>query len=144
MALFKETRRIARAKFTSWRPGLFQTLKIYRALLYNPLTALKWKHSKVIFIAEGGGKTRSIAIGDILSQSALEPIHDYLFSCLRTLGNKTDGTFDQQKAARRVQEWTKNNEVLFCYDLKSCTDRFPVAFQEVVLRPLLGDKIASL
>jgi hypothetical protein len=46
--------------------------------------------SRLAHICEGGGKTRTIAIGDYFSQLTLKPIHDQLMEILRSL--ETDGT----------------------------------------------------
>lgn len=46
--------------------------------------------SKISFIAEGGGKTRVIAIGDFYTQNALKGLHNILMRILRRL--ETDGT----------------------------------------------------
>jgi hypothetical protein len=38
---------------------------------------------KISFVFEGGGKVRTIAIGDVLTQWVLKPIHDGIFALLR-------------------------------------------------------------
>lgn len=89
------------------------------------------KESRISFISDIGGKTRVIAIGDIWTQSLLRPIHDFMFSVLRTLN--TDGTFDQDKQRNKVKEWTKQKRKLYSLDLSSATDRLPVWVQAVCM-----------
>jgi hypothetical protein len=83
-----------------------------------------------------------VACGDVFSQSALRPIHDYLMRCLSTILN--DGTYDQDACAERVRKWTLEGRELYSFDLKSCTDRFPVDFQRMVLSTVLGSARAGL
>ena len=59
-------------------------------------------HSRLAFLSDKGGKTRVVAIVDILSQSILKPVHDHLFSILRKIPE--DGTFDQDLQRARVME----------------------------------------
>lgn len=51
---------------------------------------------------EAAGKVRVFAIIDSITQSALKPLHDFLFDILRSLPN--DGTFDQQESIKRSSE----------------------------------------
>lgn len=80
-------------------------------------------HSRLHFLADKAGKTRVIAIGEFLSQSLLKIIHDHLFNILRR--HPCDGTFDQDKQRRRVQEATKSSRLCYSLDLRECTDRLP-------------------
>jgi len=79
------------------------------------------------FIAEGGGKTRVICIGDIWSQCVLKPIHKYLMDCLKKFPN--DGTKSHDKIAMKVKEFTKMGLDCYCYDLTAVTDRMPFELQ---------------
>jgi len=49
---------------------------------------------------EAAGKLRVFALVDIWTQSACKPIHDALFSFLRSLPN--DSTFNQREAVNRA------------------------------------------
>lgn len=51
---------------------------------------------------EAAGKVRVFAIIDSITQSALKPIHEFLFDVLRKLPN--DGTFDQDASVRRSHD----------------------------------------
>lgn len=52
--------------------------------------AHKFRHSKLSFLSEEGGKTRVVAIGDLFSQQALYPIHIWLSNILSQMDQ--DGT----------------------------------------------------
>lgn len=80
---------------------------------------------------ELGGKDRIFAMCDYWTQIALHPLHDRLASILKTI--PSDGTFGQDKAALDVKQWTLEEEPLFSLDLKSATDRFPVAAIKAVI-----------
>lgn len=80
---------------------------------------------------EAAGKIRVFAIVDIWTQSALKPLHDRLFTFLRSLPN--DGTFDQHASVRRAREKANIANQSFGYDLSAATDRLPIALQQVIL-----------
>lgn len=61
--------------------------------------------------------------------------------CLRTI--PSDGTFDQNAATERVKKWTLVGRKLYSYDLKSCTDRFPVILQRLALSATIGHDLAG-
>jgi len=79
-------------------PHLVNALKTLSKDLYRHLEHVgtsttyrdHFKLSKISFIAEGGGKTRVIAIGDFYTQNALKGLHNILMKILRRL--ETDGT----------------------------------------------------
>nr|QDW65419.1 putative RNA-dependent RNA polymerase [Rhizoctonia solani mitovirus 29] len=88
--------------------------------------------SKLSFIFEKGNKTRVIAILDWWTQEILNPLHNVIAELLR--GIKMDGTFDQDRIAEQVREWTKDsNSQLHSLDLTAATDRLPVLLQEYIL-----------
>jgi len=84
-------------------------------------------HSRLAFLSDKAGKTRVVAIVDLYTQSLLKPVHSYLFSILRRL--ETDGTFDQEKQRRRVQQVTASDKTVFSIDMSAATDRLPAFFQ---------------
>jgi hypothetical protein len=96
--------------------------------------------SKLAFLPEGGGKTRTIAMADYWTQSALMPLHIEVMKILSRL--VTDGTYNQGKIADVVCNWTKENKPIYCFDLTTATDRFPVFLQQIVLQHVLGPKSA--
>jgi hypothetical protein len=89
------------------------------------------KHSRLAFLSDKGGKTRVVAIVDILTQSFLKPVHDHFSNILRIIPQ--DGTFDQDLQRARVLEWTKSDDFISSIDLSACTDRFPVLLQALLL-----------
>lgn len=65
-------------------------------------------------------KVRTIAIGDYYSQTALIPLHRYLFRCLRNI--RQDCTYNQSAFI----EATKDSTYFASIDLTAATDRFPI------------------
>jgi len=95
--------------------------------------------SRIAFIAEGGGKTRLIAIGDFFTQNALLGIHN---SLMRILGKlETDGTWNQDNQSERIR--TQANDQSVSFDLKSATDRFPVSIQKDVIGAFYGKEVSE-
>jgi len=90
---------------------------------------------------DGAGKRRIVAITDYWTQLSLRPLHDALFSMLKTI--EQDGTFDQWKP---IEEWVLPRVRLgvpsFSFDLSAATDRLPIAFQVQVLSILFGERFA--
>lgn len=116
-------------------------------------------HSRLHFLQDKGGKTRNIAIADQFTQMGLLPLHKCIFALLRKLS--CDGTKDQTAAVNKIFHALKLNSLkkLFTYksveqldltfenqlnltnkfysiDMRSCTERFPVFFQRIVLNKL--------
>jgi len=95
---------------------------------------------RLALLQEGGGKTRTIAIGDYWTQNVLRPIHDKIMSKLRKM--ETDGTYDQENQFRRITKLTQGKGV-YCFDLSSATDRFPVQLQTILMAKVFGREIAE-
>lgn len=76
-------------------------------------------------------KVRVVAILDYWSQTALRPLHDYLFRVLRKIPQ--DSTFHQGKFREAVKDW----KVFYSYDLTAATDRFPIHIISGLLGGLL-------
>lgn len=92
-------------------------------------------------IPEKSGKTRTIALGDCFTQTALYPVHNYFMKILEKI--PSDCTFDQELGHAFMLEKTSKKCLMTCFDLKDCTDRFPIMFQEKVVRHYLGSEIAE-
>lgn len=93
---------------------------------------------------EPAGKIRVFAIVDIFTQSALKPLHDWMFKILRDV--VTDATFSQET---RTAEFAKTHakESIYSFDLSAATDLIPFNLTvEVMRRPLgsLADLWAKL
>uniref|UniRef100_A0A2V0RI02 RdRp n=1 Tax=viral metagenome TaxID=1070528 RepID=A0A2V0RI02_9ZZZZ len=112
------------------------------AIRFEPNRYNKCIDSKISFIAEGGCKTRVIAIGDYFTQDALKPLHKSLYRCLNKL--KTDGTSSHNRISKLVKSKTALGGYVSSFDLTSSTDRFPIFIQERVLSGLYNPEISSL
>jgi len=85
-------------------------------------------------IADKEGKTREVAILDYWSQTALRPLHQYLFNCLRKIPQ--DCTFSQGSFLEKLNTIDSN---FYSVDLKAATDRFPIKSIEEVLKGRFND-----
>lgn len=90
--------------------------------------------SQFAFKEEAAGKLRIFAILDVITQSTLAPLHDFLFKILRRIPN--DGTFDQDASVKRSIEKAQRYGVSYSFDLSSATDRLPVALTAQILEDL--------
>lgn len=112
------------------------------ALKFEPNRYDNCISSKISFIAEGGCKTRVIAIGDYFTQDALKPLHRSLYRCLNSLS--TDGTSSHNRVSQLVKRKTLNASYVSSYDLTAATDRFPIFIQERVLAGMYNPELARL
>nr|BBG56023.1 RNA dependent RNA polymerase [Fusarium boothii mitovirus 1] len=87
---------------------------------------------------EAAGKLRVFALLDSISQSALKPLHEFLFDILRRLPN--DGTFDQDASVKRSNEKFSQFGIAYSFDLSAATDRLPVDLTGSILEQLVGIK----
>lgn len=79
------------------------------------------------FKQEGAGKLRIFAIPNAFKQALIRPAHDWCMEVLRRI--PTDGTFNQTAPLARLSR-------LDHLDLSAATDRFPLPFQETVVKSL--------
>jgi len=77
---------------------------------------------KVVGIPDMEGKTRVIAICDYWTQTALKPLHHFVFGILKRVPQ--DCTFNQGSFQDKVKHW--DNPVFYSVDLTAATDRFPI------------------
>jgi len=115
---------------------------------YSPSFLKDWgsRASGRLAYKEEPGKVRTFAMVDCVTQWTLAPLHDWLFSILRSLG-PTDGTFDQDGAADHIMELMREHPTAFSYDLSAATDRLPLILQIKILDsylPNLGLHWANL
>jgi hypothetical protein len=90
------------------------------------------------------GKTRVVAILDYWSQTALYPIHSWIFAILRKIPQ--DMTFNQGEYRDIVLGWDTEGRVTkkFSVDLTQATDRFPISLLSLVLSGMLpADKVSA-
>jgi hypothetical protein len=85
--------------------------------------------------ADREAKSRPFAILDYWSQTALLPLHELLFEALKRFS--TDCTFNQGKGMTLK---APKGHRYHSFDLKSATDRFPMIYQEFVVKQILGSK----
>lgn len=89
--------------------------------------------------AEGGGKRRIFAIGNYIKQRLLHPVHIWAMTVLKRL--PSDGTFNRGKPIRRLLD--QGHLKLYSFDLKSATDRWPLALMHDLMSCLWGPTLAS-
>lgn len=124
----------------SQQKGLLNYMKvIFRTNQDNSIVPSKTL-SKLAFLPEGGGKTRTIAIADYWSQCALKNLHQGLMRILKRM--QTDGTYFQGRLASVMLAKTLKGGPIYCFDLTTATDRFPVVLQQVAIGALTSDELA--
>jgi len=131
----------------SRQPHLLKSVQFFSPFLAEQIRGLARKVSgypdsivsRIAFIAEGGMKTRTIAIGDYWTQNALRPLHDSLMRILK--GLETDGTWNQNLQSERIRDKATDQAVSF--DLTSATDRFPIQVQKLVIGAFYGNEVAD-
>jgi hypothetical protein len=126
----------APSSLTEWVQGLTQWAVSNHAAKQD-----RYPVSRLSFLAEGGCKTRVIAIGDLFSQAIYLPLHDKLMKRLRSLDQ--DATHDQGKAISWLKEKTTLGGV-WSFDLTTATDRFPASLQRIVLSAMFGQRVGEL
>lgn len=97
----------------------------------------------VAVIQEGGCKARFVAVPDAWVQWLMEPVHVSVDQLVQTLPEST--VHDQNNGAYFMQEHLSQGHQLWCFDLSSATDRFPLKLQLAALEGLgLGDYAQAL
>jgi len=89
---------------------------------------------KLGFKQEPAGKVRVFAMVDPLTQWLLSPLHEAIFDLLKRIPQ--DGTFNQLRPIERLNKTFIGP--LYSFDLSSATDRIPLAFQKILLSPILS------
>jgi hypothetical protein len=105
----------------------------------------KYNHSKLVFLEDGKfGKTRIVALGDMVSQSALTGIDKVLMDILRS--NKiNDVTFNQAALPQYMKYHSyKYGTLPATSDLTAFTDRLPRRLNQDLVGALFGDDIGEL
>jgi hypothetical protein len=92
---------------------------------------------KLYVFADREGKTREVAFFDYFSQTALRPLHLYLFDALKKINQ--DYTFDQTG----FENTLTGTEMYYSIDLTAFTDRFPVEVNWKLLRAKIGSAKAT-
>jgi len=119
--------------------GAPKIMKSTLARTWMPVTCL----GKLGF-KEEPGKIRVFAMVDILTQTVMLPLHNWIFTRLRPI--PTDATFDQhapiERLLGRMKECGRN--WIASYDLSAATDRLPIVLQRDVLEAIMGKDLAYL
>jgi hypothetical protein len=105
----------------------------------------KFNHSKLVFLEDGKfGKTRIVALGDMVSQSALTGIDKVLMDILRS--NKiNDVTFNQAALPQYMKYHSyKYGALPATSDLTAFTDRLPRRLNQTLVESLFGKEIGEL
>jgi len=108
-------------------------LDLYSKPGYGVEEIREWAVGRLAFKDEPG-KVRVFAMVDIVTQWIMKPLHDYLFSLLKTI--KQDATFNQEKGIELLQQMLKVRPVSFSFDLSAATDRLPLKLQILILNQL--------
>lgn len=116
-------------------PKLENNINVLEAQIDNLPKSLFHKEGKILrrltYFADKEMKVRIVAILDYFSQTALRPLHSYMFDVLRKIPQ--DCTFEQEKGAKWEDDW----EMEFSFDLSAATDRFYINVICLVLAALL-------
>lgn len=88
----------------------------------------------IAFIQENGAKCRVVAVPNAWIQLIYEPLHIYLDGFIQKLPGSA--MHDQNRGAHYVRESLESERTLYCFDLSSATDRFPLALQTSLLDAL--------
>jgi hypothetical protein len=143
------------AMVVKWQSGMGTTSGTYHPLL--PLT-IDFKYllrswyldyywgkplwfGRLAFLKEPG-KIRVVAMVSLITQTLLHPVHEWIFQRLRLI--PTDGTYNQIKPVEALIRKLGKDRWIASYDLSAATDRLPISIQVELLKPLLGEKLASL
>lgn len=117
---------------------VWQVTIVLLALPVLPILCIRGfrpKLGKLSELFEGAGKVRVVAVVDWWTQTVLKPLHDAIFSILKTIPQ--DGTFNQHKPTDQLLDRIRLGTGVWSFDLSAATDRLPLDFQIQVLR-LIG------
>jgi hypothetical protein len=87
----------------------------------------------IAFLQEKGCKARVVAVPNAWNQWLFEPLHQLLDDLAR--GLQCSAVHDQNTGAWFIQEYLGKSR-MYCFDLSSATDRFPLAVQTQLLKYL--------
>jgi hypothetical protein len=93
----------------------------------------------ISFIQEAGCKARVVAVPNTWCQFIFEPLHLYLDKLIQSLPGSA--VHDQNTGAWLLQ--ASQNKQIWCFDLSSATDRFPLSLQTSLLRGMKLEQYAD-
>nr|QIS88018.1 MAG: RNA-dependent RNA polymerase [la Roche virus] len=85
-------------------------------------------------LQEGGCKGRVVAVPNLWIQWLMEPLHKVLDELIQWL--PSDCVHNQRLGAGFIRNSLREGKKLFCFDLSSATDVFPIELQSSVLQAL--------
>lgn len=95
----------------------------------------------ISFIQEGGCKGRVVAVPNAWVQAIFQLLHNHLDKIARRM--PASCVHDQNKGAFFMKSSLESGKKLYCFDLSSATDRFPLIWQTALLRGIGLDDWAS-
>jgi hypothetical protein len=143
-------------KMVTWQSGLATTscglhpllpwagdpVYLYRRWYLDHMWGKSLAFGALAFLREPG-KIRVVAMVNLLTQTLMAPLHEWIFARLRKI--PTDGTFNQTRPVESLIEGFKGKgHWVASYDLSAATDRIPIRIQVELLKPLLGERLADL
>lgn len=132
-----DDRSTGQSKWYKLNRTIFEGLEYLKECLPYPPEGMPVVPGRLGMSLEGRGKRRIFAIGNLILQRLLRPLHKWLMEVLR--GIPMDGTFDQLRPFMRL----RGKLLLYCYDLSAATDRFPLRLLYQVINCHFGTEIAS-
>lgn len=127
--------------YTETAKLLLKTLDFEGHSLASPRLKPRWKAlAKISLKYEPAGKVRCFAILDQVSQWALRPLHDWLYTMLEKVG-PSDGTLSHGEAVRRLAQ--KSKDFACNADLSAATDLAPATYIQKVLEYPLGTRLSN-
>jgi hypothetical protein len=88
---------------------------------------------RLTYFPDKEGKSRVVAILDYFSQTALKPLHKFLYARLRTIPQ--DCTFDQGSFRTKIE----GCPIYYSVDLTAATDRFPIRVISSLLKAVFPE-----
>jgi hypothetical protein len=127
--------------------GIDPNDELARAGVCNVYTILQnFTHSLLTVIEDGKwGKTRNVAIGDIITQSAFTGLNRVLMDIIRGL-SPLDVTFDQFNLPARIASGcsTAGGVLPVSFDSTAFTDRLPRELNHKIMCLIFGDVVGDL
>jgi len=96
---------------------------------------------KIESVPDSGNKSRSIAIGDIYTQTLLKPLEEDILKIIKLKYSDNCNIFDHQGGFRKLQQFLR--EDIASIDASNWTDRLPAILQKDVLEFLYSKDISN-
>jgi len=124
------------------QPWAGDPVYLYRRWYLDHMWGKPLAFGALAFLREPG-KIRVVAMVNLLTQTLMAPLHEWIFKGLRQI--PTDGTFNQTRPVETlIKRFKDKGHWVASYDLSAATDRIPIRIQVELLKPLLGERLADL